>query len=166
MKCEVFIHSHSYIFLCKHDIIEIGLEQKGNVLCVIQPTMHSTLQDAQNKSTAIATRDSKSSYVGSPIPLVSAINSSTYSGPPSFCCYCIFIVLWNQTENWAPQIKTSLKWGVVPPFLCRPQVGSSKGLKPVVMWWSDRVLPWSPAFYEHISKQNSCLYFVITGPPI
>ena len=26
-------------FLCKHDVIKIGLKQKGNVLCVIQPTM-------------------------------------------------------------------------------------------------------------------------------
>ena len=27
----------------KHDVIEIGLKQKGNVLCVVQPTMRSTL---------------------------------------------------------------------------------------------------------------------------
>ena len=26
-------------FLCKHDVIKIGLKQKGNVLCVVQPTM-------------------------------------------------------------------------------------------------------------------------------
>ena len=26
-------------FLCKHDVIKIGLKQKGNVLRVIQPTM-------------------------------------------------------------------------------------------------------------------------------
>ena len=30
-------------FLHKHDVIVIGLTQKGNVLCVVQPTMHSTL---------------------------------------------------------------------------------------------------------------------------
>ena len=30
-------------FLLKHDIIEIGLKQKGNVLRVVQPTMHSVL---------------------------------------------------------------------------------------------------------------------------
>ena len=29
-------------FLRKHDIIKIGLKQKGNVLRVVQPTMHST----------------------------------------------------------------------------------------------------------------------------
>ena len=35
-----------YIFSCDRDVIKIGpefLEQKGNVLCVIQPTLHSTL---------------------------------------------------------------------------------------------------------------------------
>ena len=35
-----------YIFSCDHDVIEIGpefLEQKGNVLRVIQPTVRSTL---------------------------------------------------------------------------------------------------------------------------
>ena len=30
-------------FLCKHDIIEMVLKQKGNVLCVVQPAMRSTL---------------------------------------------------------------------------------------------------------------------------
>ena len=30
-------------FLRKHDVIKIGLKQKGNVLCVVQLTMHSTL---------------------------------------------------------------------------------------------------------------------------
>ena len=33
----------SALFLYKHDIIEIELKQKGNVLCVVQPTMRSTL---------------------------------------------------------------------------------------------------------------------------
>ena len=35
-----------YIFSCDHDIIEIGpefLEQKGNVLRIVQPTMRSML---------------------------------------------------------------------------------------------------------------------------
>ena len=30
-------------FLCKHDVIKIGPEHKGNILCVVQPTMSSTL---------------------------------------------------------------------------------------------------------------------------
>ena len=30
-------------FLRKHDVTEIGLKQKGNVLRVVQPSMHSTL---------------------------------------------------------------------------------------------------------------------------
>ena len=30
-------------FVCKHDVIEIGLKQKSNILYVVQPTMHSTL---------------------------------------------------------------------------------------------------------------------------
>ena len=36
----------TYLFSCDHGIIEIGpefLEQKGNVLRVIQPTLRSTL---------------------------------------------------------------------------------------------------------------------------
>ena len=38
-------HRESLVsFLRKHDVIEIGLKQKGNVLCVVQPTMHSTLK--------------------------------------------------------------------------------------------------------------------------
>ena len=32
-------------FLHKHDVIEIGLNQKGNILHVVQQTMHSTLND-------------------------------------------------------------------------------------------------------------------------
>ena len=30
-------------FLRKHDVIKIGLKQKGNILCVFQPAVHSTL---------------------------------------------------------------------------------------------------------------------------
>ena len=30
-------------FLRKHDIIEMVLKQKGNVLCVVQPTMRPTV---------------------------------------------------------------------------------------------------------------------------
>ena len=30
-------------FLQRHDIIKIGLKQKGNVLCVVQPTVCSKL---------------------------------------------------------------------------------------------------------------------------
>ena len=30
-------------FLCNHDVIEIGLKQKGNVLRIVQPTMRSML---------------------------------------------------------------------------------------------------------------------------
>ena len=30
-------------FLHKHDVIEMGLKQKGNILGVVQPTMHSTI---------------------------------------------------------------------------------------------------------------------------
>ena len=30
-------------FLRMHDIIKMGLKQKGNVLSVVQPTMHPTL---------------------------------------------------------------------------------------------------------------------------
>ena len=42
------VHTWSawYLFSCDHDVMEIGLEfleQKGNVLCVIQPTLRSTL---------------------------------------------------------------------------------------------------------------------------
>ena len=37
-------HRESLVsFLCKHDVIKIGLKQKGNVLCVVPPTMCSTL---------------------------------------------------------------------------------------------------------------------------
>ena len=30
-------------FLRKHDVIKIGLKQKGNILYIVQPTMRSTL---------------------------------------------------------------------------------------------------------------------------
>ena len=30
-------------FFHKHDVIQMVLKQKGNILCVVQPTMHSTL---------------------------------------------------------------------------------------------------------------------------
>ena len=30
-------------FLRKHDVIKIGPEQKGNILCIVQPIMGSTL---------------------------------------------------------------------------------------------------------------------------
>ena len=30
-------------FLCEHDVIKVGPEQKGNILRGVQPTMHSTL---------------------------------------------------------------------------------------------------------------------------
>ena len=33
------------------------------------------------------------------------------------------------------------------PLCSSPQVGSSKGPKPVVMRWSERVLPWRPAIF-------------------
>ena len=37
-------HKESLVsFLRMHDVIEMVLKQKGNVLCIVQPTMHSTL---------------------------------------------------------------------------------------------------------------------------
>ena len=37
-------HGESLVsFLCKHDVMEIGLKHKGNILRVVQPTMRSTL---------------------------------------------------------------------------------------------------------------------------
>ena len=39
----VYVRRVWYLFYVKHDVIEIGLKQKGNVLCVVQPTMPSTL---------------------------------------------------------------------------------------------------------------------------
>ena len=32
-----------FFFLCKHDVIKIGLKQKGNNLHIVQSTMHSML---------------------------------------------------------------------------------------------------------------------------
>ena len=43
---HVYVGRAQYLFSCEHDVIEIRpefLEQKGNVFCVVQPTMHSTL---------------------------------------------------------------------------------------------------------------------------
>ena len=44
---ELYVHGEAGIFFsCDHDVIEIGpgfLEQKGNVLRIVQQTMHSTL---------------------------------------------------------------------------------------------------------------------------
>jgi len=45
------------------------------------------------------------------------------------------------TKSWAPQIKTSLGGEWSRPLCNGPQVGSSRELKPVVMWWLERVLP-------------------------
>ena len=45
------------------------------------------------------------------------------------------------------------------------QVESSKGPKPVVMWWPERVLPWRLAFLS-IFPNETAAYFVITAPPI
>ena len=46
-ECEhVYAGRAWYLFSCEHDIVKIGpefLEQKGNVLCVVQPNIRSTL---------------------------------------------------------------------------------------------------------------------------
>ena len=43
-RIHVCIHEESLVsFLCKHDGIEIGLKQKGNVSCVFKPTIRSML---------------------------------------------------------------------------------------------------------------------------
>jgi len=47
--------------------------------------------------------------------------------------------------------KTAVVWAL------HVKVTSSKGPKPVVMRWSERVLPWRPAIFERISKRNSSL---------
>ena len=60
------------------------------------------------------------------------------SGDRSFCPKGI--------SSWLPQGKN---------FPCTGRVGSSKGLKPVVMRWLKRALPWRPVFFEHISQRNS-----------
>ena len=51
------------------------------------------------------------------------------------------------TMSWAPQIKQTLGGEWSRPLCSSPQVGSSKGPKPVVMRWSERVLPWRPAIF-------------------
>ena len=50
----------------------------------------------------------------------------------------------------------------------RPQVGSSKGPKPVVVRWLERVLPRRPAIFERrpLFPKETAAYFVITAPPI
>ena len=42
------VHFLCVKYLRKHDIIEIGLKEKGNVLHVVQPTMCSTLSMYDN----------------------------------------------------------------------------------------------------------------------
>ena len=49
-------------------------------------------------------------------------------------------------------------------FCSRPQVGSLKGMKPIVMRWSERVLPWRPAFLSISPKSITDL--AATAPPI
>ena len=40
---ELYTRGEPGIYLRKHDVIEIGLKQKGNILRFIQPTVRSTL---------------------------------------------------------------------------------------------------------------------------
>ena len=47
--------------------------------------------------------------------------------------------------SWAPYSKRALGGEWLRSFCNRPRVRSSKELKPVVMRWSERVLPWRPA---------------------
>ena len=58
------------------------------------------------------------------------------------------------TKSWAPHSKQALGGEWSHPFCSRPWVWSSKGLKPVVMRWPERVLPWRPA---HLPKNNNSL---------
>ena len=40
-ECELYHRESLVSFLCEHDVIKIGPEQKGNVLYTVQPTMNS-----------------------------------------------------------------------------------------------------------------------------
>ena len=100
------------------------------------------------------TRDSESLYViGLAHPPSQYYNSPTHSAPPPFCfSYCIFIALWKPTKSWTLQIKQALGGEWSRPLCSRPQVGSSKGPKPVVIWWSASHPPWvcnTNSSFEH-----------------
>ena len=90
---------------------------------------------------------------------------------PILFSYCKLIAywytMWKPNKIWAPQIKTSLRWEWSRPLCSRPQVRSWKGLKPVVMRWPKRVLPWRPAllsiFYSNLLCHN-CLTHSINPP--
>jgi len=70
----------------------------------------------------------------------------------------MFIALWIPTERWTSQSRPQAGSGPTP-FSSRPWVVSSKGLKPVVMWWFERLLLWRPAHLEHNSNplSHNCL---------
>ena len=127
---------------------------------------------AEQVSQKDTTRDSKKSspFVGSPIPLVSIINSSTHPAPPSFCLAIVYSWALLKAKTWELG-SSNRKWKQAlggewsHPLFSRPQVRSSKGPKPVVMWWLERVLPWGPAFLS-IFPNETAAYFVITALPI
>ena len=117
-------------------------------------------------------RDSKSLYVGSPIPLVSITNSSTHSAPLAtvYSIFCLVLYIHNTlkaNQELGSWNRTSLRWGVVNPFCSSPRVGSSKEWKPVVMRWPERVLSTpEDQHFLNIFPNETAAYFFITAPPI
>ena len=74
-------------------------------------------------------------------------------------CVCVYLVL---HEFYSLIYTANRKLGSSSkskprshPLCSRPRVRKWKGPKRMVMWWPERILPGRPAFFEHISNQNS-----------
>ena len=98
--------------------------------------------------------NSKSPYVGLVTPLVNTMIIPPIEPHPQFLFGNLNIHSY-ECQPRAGLLKASLRWEWSHPFCSRPLVGSSNGPKPMVMRWSERVLPEDQCFSSTSPKKKS-----------
>ena len=91
-----------------------------------------------------------------------SILSSPFSSFSNFCPSDMLLMFSFPTSPSAHSIPLL----VLPSFYSRLQAGSSKGPKPVVMRWLERVLLWRPVLFWAYLPKKTIIHFAITAPPI
>ena len=131
-------HSHLKPVDCiSHKLVYSPQESRHSKHFNVQQMNRNAYHQTRLPGTPPRQDDSESLYVDSSIPLVNIMIAPPIELHPSLISYLSIHSTVNANQEWSH------------PFCSRPWVRSSKGPKPVVMRWPERVLPRRLVFVEH-----------------